>query len=62
MVGVGSGLVFAAAGFLGSIDLSRKWVALWSAESRFLQGDAARSPLTECTWNYYFSAGLAYRF
>ena len=58
----GSGPLFTSIGFLGSIDLSREWLALGSVEARKLRGDAARSPLTERTSNYYASVGLAYRF
>jgi MipA family protein len=58
----GSGLLFASLGVLGSYDISRQWVAVWSVEGRRLEGDARRSPLAERTSNYYASAGLAYRF
>ncbi len=58
----GSGPLFTSIGLLGSIDLSREWLALGSVEARKLRGDAARSPLTERTSNYYASVGLAYRF
>jgi MipA family protein len=58
----GSGLLFASLGVLGSYDIGPRWVAVWSVESRRLEGDARRSPLAERTSNYYASAGLAYRF
>ena len=58
----GSGPLFTSIGLLWSVDLSREWLALGSAEARKLRGDAARSPLTERTSNYYASVGLAYRF
>jgi len=58
----GSGPLFTSIGLLWSVDLSREWLALGSAEARKLRGDAARSPLAERTSNYYASAGLAYRF
>ncbi len=58
----GKGPLFASFGFLWSADISREWVAVGSMEARHLQGDAARSPLAERTWNYYASAGIAYRF
>jgi len=58
----GSGWLFASFGVLWSVDLSRKWIVVGSAESRHLQGDAARSPLAERGSNHYASAGLAYRF
>jgi outer membrane scaffolding protein for murein synthesis (MipA/OmpV family) len=58
----GSGVLFASVGLLGSYDISRQWIGVWSVEGRRLQGDARRSPLAERTSNYYASAGLAYRF
>jgi len=58
----GSGPLSTSIGLLGSVDLSRKWLAVGSVEARKLRGDAARSPLAERTSNYYASAGLAYRF
>lgn len=60
--GAGSGLLFTSIGLIWSLDLSRDWVAVGNLESRHLHGDAARSPLTERTSNYYATAGLAYRF
>lgn len=56
------GLLFTAAGLLGSYELRREWLALGSVELRRLHGDAARSPITEKRDNYYASASLAYRF
>jgi outer membrane scaffolding protein for murein synthesis (MipA/OmpV family) len=58
----GSGLLVFSFGLLGSVDLSRQWVAVWSVQSNRLQGDARRSPLAERTSNHYASIGLAYRF
>ena len=58
----GSGWLFGSVGLLWSVDLSRRWVVVGSMEARHLQGDAARSPLTERSTNYYVSAGLAYHF
>jgi outer membrane scaffolding protein for murein synthesis (MipA/OmpV family) len=58
----GSGPLFTSIGLLWSVDLSREWLALGSAEARKLRGDAARSPLAERTSNYYASVGFAYRF
>ena len=49
-------------GLLWSVDLTRNWIVVGSMEARRLQGDAARSPLTERTSNYYVSAGIAYHF
>lgn len=60
--GARSGLMFGSLGLLWSIDVSEKWIAVGSMESRRLYGDAARSPLAERASNYYGSAGLAYRF
>jgi len=56
------GLLFTSAGIEGAFDISRRWVAVASVSVRRLQGDAASSPITEETTNYYASAGVAYRF
>jgi outer membrane scaffolding protein for murein synthesis (MipA/OmpV family) len=58
----GSGWLFGSFGLLWSVDLIPNWVVLGSMEARHLQGDAASSPLTERSTNYYVAAGLAYRF
>jgi len=58
----GGGWLFASFGLLWSVDLSRNWIVVGNIEARHLQGDAARSPLTERSTNYYVSAGLAYRY
>jgi len=58
----GSGLLFTSIGLLWSVDLSREWLAVGSAEARKLRGDAARSPLAERTSNTYASVSLARRF
>ena len=58
----GSGLLFASAGALWSVELSQKWIDVGSVESRHLAGDAADSPLTERGSNCYAAAGLAHRF
>jgi MipA family protein len=60
--GAGSGWLFDGFGLLWSVDLTRNWVVVGSMEERLLLGDAARSPLTERTTNYYVNAGLVYRF
>jgi outer membrane scaffolding protein for murein synthesis (MipA/OmpV family) len=57
----GSGWLFGGLGLLASVDLGRKWTLVGSAESCHLYGDAAHSPLTERTSNFYASLGLAYR-
>ena len=58
----GGGWLFGSFGLLWSVDLIRNWVVLGSMEARHLQGDAASSPLTERSTNYYVTAGLTYRF
>jgi outer membrane scaffolding protein for murein synthesis (MipA/OmpV family) len=55
------GLLFTSLGALGSYDIARHWMAVASVELRRVQGDAARSPITETRDNYYASLGLAYR-
>ncbi len=57
-----SGLLFASAGLLWSVDVSQNWIVVGSMESRHMQGDAEHSPLVERGSNYYASVGLAYRF
>ena len=56
------GLLFASIGLLGSYDIDPRWAVIGSIEGRSLQGDAARSPLTEKKSSYYAVAGVAYRF
>ena len=58
----GSGWLFGSAGLLWSVDLTPNWIMVGSLEARRLQGDAARSPITERASNYYVSAGIAYHF
>jgi outer membrane scaffolding protein for murein synthesis (MipA/OmpV family) len=57
-----SGVLFASAGMLWSVDLAPHWVAVGSFEARRLRGDAARSPLAEREWGHLVTAGLAYKF
>lgn len=57
-----SGLLFTSFGVLGSYDLSRRWLAVASAELRRLADDPARSAFVQDRTNAYASAGLAYRF
>jgi MipA family protein len=57
-----SGILFASAGVLWSVDLAPHWVAVGSIEARRLRGDAARSPLSEREWGHLVTAGLAYKF
>ena len=56
------GLLYVAAGVLGSYDLGARWALFGSVEARRLQGDAARSPLAETRSNALAVAGLGYRF
>ncbi|MEO8134389.1 MAG: MipA/OmpV family protein [Betaproteobacteria bacterium] len=58
----GSGLLNESLGLIWSYDLAAHWVLVGNVEGRHLQGDAARSPLTERRTNYYATVGLAYRF
>lgn len=58
----GGGALFASAGLLWSAEVGKDWMAVGSLERRELRGDASRSPLAERAWNFYASAGLAYRF
>ena len=46
----------------GMYELGRHWLIIASAHARFLQGDAASSPITEERTNYFASVGVAYRF
>lgn len=57
-----SGLLFTALGVEGIYELGRHWLLIASAHARFLQGDAASSPITEERTNYFASVGVAYRF
>lgn len=56
------GLLFTALGVEGIYELGRHWLLIASAHARFLQGDAASSPITEERTNYFASVGVAYRF
>ncbi|MBV8031392.1 MAG: MipA/OmpV family protein [Betaproteobacteria bacterium] len=58
----GGGLLGVSAGVIGSYDLAKRWQAIVNLEAHRLQGDAARSPLTERRSNYYLIGGVAYRF
>jgi outer membrane protein len=58
----GNGLLSGSLGLLWSFDLTRNWVVVGNLEVRTLYGDAARSPITECSTNYFITVGLAYRF
>jgi outer membrane scaffolding protein for murein synthesis (MipA/OmpV family) len=58
----GSGLLYTALGVEGNYELGRHWLLIASAHARFLQDDAASSPITEERTSYYASAGVAYRF
>ena len=58
----GSGLLSGSLALIWSFDLASHWVLVGNLEGRRLQGDAARSPITERRSNYYTTVGLAYRF
>lgn len=58
----GNGLLSGSLGLLWSFDLARNWVVVGNLEVRSLYGDAARSPITERSTNYFMTVGLAYRF
>lgn len=58
----GSGLLAGTLGLIWSFDLASQWMLVGNLEGRRLQGDAARSPLTERRSNYYATVGVAYRF
>ncbi len=61
--GVGdAGLLFTSVGLLGSYDLSRRWLAVASAELRRLGDEPAGSAFVADRTGHYLSAGLAYRF
>ena len=57
-----AGLLYASIGALGSYDLSRRWVAVASAELRRLADQPARSVFVQDRTNSYVTAGAAYRF
>jgi outer membrane scaffolding protein for murein synthesis (MipA/OmpV family) len=57
-----SGLLFTSVGALGSYDLSRRWVAVASAELRRLADEPERSAFVQDRTSRYVTAGLAYRF
>jgi outer membrane scaffolding protein for murein synthesis (MipA/OmpV family) len=57
-----SGLLFTSVGALGSYDLSRRWVAVASAELRRLADEPARSAFVQDRTSRYLTVGLAYRF
>lgn len=56
------GLLFTEIGSLGSFNLSRHWELVGRFDLRWLQGDAASSPITQRRSNFYADFGLAYRF
>jgi len=58
----GSGLLSGSLGLVWSFDLAEHWLLLGQVEGRRMQGDAARSPLTEKRSNLYATVGAAYRF
>jgi len=58
----GSGLLSSSLGLIWSFDLARHWLLLGNLEGRRMEGDPARSPLTEKRSNLYATVGMAYRF
>jgi outer membrane scaffolding protein for murein synthesis (MipA/OmpV family) len=56
------GLLFTAFGTEAAYELSRAWLLFGSLQLRRLQGDAAKSPITEERTNYFASLAIAYRF
>lgn len=58
----GAGLRNVAFGFLGSVDLSKRWLVLWQLNASRLEGDARDSPIVQESTNWFVNAGLAYRF
>jgi MipA family protein len=58
----GSGLLSGSLGLIWSFDLAEHWLLVGNLEGRRMEGDAARSPLTERRSNRYATVGAAYRF
>ena len=58
----GGGLLATSFGVIWSCDLASPWLLVGNLEGRHLQGDAARSPLTQRRSNYSTTVGLAYHF
>jgi len=58
----GAGLLSTSLGLVWSFDLAAHWLLVGNLEGRRVQGDAARSPLTEQRSNTYATLGAAYRF
>ena len=58
----GGGLLSTSLGLIWSYDLAAHWLLVGNLEGRRLQGDAARSPLTERRSNTYATVGVAYQF
>jgi outer membrane scaffolding protein for murein synthesis (MipA/OmpV family) len=58
----GGGLLSTSLGLIWSYDLASHWQLVGSLEARRLQGDAARSPLTQQRSNGVAILGAAYRF
>jgi outer membrane protein len=56
------GALFLGYGILWAYDITPRWVALGSLESRRVRDVAAESPLIERSSNFYGIAGIAYRF
>lgn len=58
----GSGMLSGSLALIWSFDLAPNWVMVGNLEARRLQGDAAKSPLTERRTSQYATVGVAYRF
>ena len=58
----GAGIQHVGIGILASHEFSRHWTLVGGLQFRWLQGDAAESPLAERSRNQYANAGVAYRF
>lgn len=58
----GGGLLSNLVGLVWSWDLAAHWLLVGHLEAIRMQGDAARSPLTERRLNESIVVGVAYRF
>jgi outer membrane scaffolding protein for murein synthesis (MipA/OmpV family) len=58
----GGGLLDTSLGLIWSYDLASHWLLVGNLYGKRVEGDAARSPLTEKRTNGYATVGLTYRF